>query len=65
MANQQLDKLSQPTEQTVKLEVNVNELNVILGALQELPHRISDPVLKKVFSQAQEQMQQQSQPQPQ
>jgi hypothetical protein len=65
MANQQLDKLSQPTEQTVKLEVNVNELNVILGALQELPHRVADPVLKKVFSQAQEQMQQQSQPQPQ
>jgi len=63
MANQQLDKLSQPTEQTVKLEVNVNELNVIFAALQELPHRIADPVLKKVFSQAQEQMQQQSQPQ--
>jgi len=65
MANQQLDKLSQPTEQIVKLEVNVNELNVIFGALQEapLPHRISDPVLKKIFGQAQEQMPQQGQPQ--
>jgi hypothetical protein len=42
----------------VKLEVSVNELNVILGALQELPHRIADPVLKKVFGQAQAQMSQ-------
>ena len=65
MANEQLDKLAQPTEQTLKLEVTVNELNVIFGALQEapLPHRISDPVLKKIFGQAQEQMPQQGQPQ--
>ena len=56
MNNPELDKLAQPTEQTVKLEVNVNELNVILGALQELPHRIADPVLKKVFGQAQSQV---------
>jgi hypothetical protein len=62
MANEQLDKLAQPTEQTLKLEVTVNELNVIFGALQEaaMPHRLSDPVLKKLFSQAQEQ---QGQPQ--
>lgn len=58
MANAELDKLSAPTEPTVKLEVNVNELNVILGALQELPHRIADPLLKKVFGQAQAQMSQ-------
>lgn len=56
MLNPELDKLAQPTEQTIKLEVNVNELNVILGALQELPHRIADPVLKKVFGQAQSQV---------
>jgi hypothetical protein len=58
MANPELDKLTQPTEPTVKLEVSVNELNTILGALQELPHRIADPVLKKVFTQAQAQMSQ-------
>ena len=56
--NAELDKLSAPTEPTVKLEVSVNELNTILGALQELPHRIADPVLKKVFTQAQAQISQ-------
>lgn len=56
--NAELDKLSAPTEPTVKLEVSVNELNTILGALQELPHRIADPVLKKVFTQAQAQINQ-------
>lgn len=59
MANEQLDKLAQPqspAEQGVKLEVTINELNVILGALQELPHRVADPVLKKVFGQAQAQI---------
>jgi hypothetical protein len=67
MANEQLDKLAQPIEQTVKLEVNVNELNVIFGALQEapLPHRVSDPVLKKIFGQAQEQLPQPPKGQPQ
>jgi hypothetical protein len=65
MANEQLDKLAQPTEKTVTLEVTVNELNVIFGALQEapLPHRLSDPVLKKLYEQAQGQLPQQGQPQ--
>ena len=38
------------------LNVNVNELNVIMGGLQELPHRIVDPILKKLFQQAQAQL---------
>ena len=40
----------------VTLTVNVNELNVIMGGLQELPHRVVDPVLKKLFQQAQAQL---------
>jgi hypothetical protein len=42
---------------TVTLTVDVNELNIVMGALQELPHRIVDPLLKKIFQQAQEQLQ--------
>lgn len=42
---------------TVTLTVDVNELNIVMGALQELPHRIVDPLLKKLFQQAQEQLQ--------
>ena len=40
----------------VTLTVNVNELNVIMGGLQELPHRVVDPILKKLFQQAQTQL---------
>lgn len=41
---------------TVTLTVDVNELNIIMGGLQELPHRVVDPVLKKLFQQAQSQL---------
>lgn len=47
----------QPQVPTVTLTVDVNELNVVMGALQELPHRVVDPLLKKIFQQAQEQLQ--------
>lgn len=41
---------------TVTLTVDVNELNIIMGGLQELPHRVVDPLLKKLFQQAQAQL---------
>lgn len=41
---------------TVTLTVDVNELNIIMGGLQELPHRVVDPILKKLFAQAQAQL---------
>jgi hypothetical protein len=41
----------------VTIELTVNEVNVVLGALAELPHRVSDPVIRKVFTQAQQQLQ--------
>lgn len=58
--NPELDpKLVENQQQTptVNLTVDVNELNIVMGALQELPHRIVDPLLKKLFQQAQEQLQ--------
>lgn len=42
----------------VTITVDVNELNLIMGGLQELPHRVVDPLLKKLFQQAQAQLQQ-------
>jgi hypothetical protein len=45
-----------PQTPTVTLTVDVNELNVIMGGLQEGPHRIVDPILKKLFAQAQAQL---------
>jgi hypothetical protein len=40
----------------VTLNVNVNELNVIMGGLQELPHRVVDGLLRKLMEQAQAQL---------
>jgi len=42
---------------SVQITLNVNELNTVLAALQELPHRVADPILKSVFTQAQAQLQ--------
>ena len=58
--NPQLDKLvdanEQPQEPRLTLEVSINEINVILSALSELPHRVSDPILRKLMEQAQGQL---------
>ena len=58
--NPELDPMlaenQQPQTPTVTLTVDVNELNIIMGGLQELPHRVVDPVLKKLFQQAQAQL---------
>lgn len=51
------DVTEQQQVQTFTLTMEVNELNVVLSALQELPHRVADPVLKKLISQAQSQSQ--------
>lgn len=58
MSNPELDpKLveNQP-EPTVNVELSVNELNIILGSLQELPHRVVDSILRKLMQQAQAQL---------
>lgn len=47
---------NQQAAPTVTLTVDVNELNIIMGGLQELPHRVVDPLLKKLFQQAQAQL---------
>ena len=44
------------TETIIKLEVNVNDYNLIVAALRELPHRVSDELIKNVVSQAQKQV---------
>lgn len=47
------------TETLITLELNVNEVNLVLGALRELPHRVVDQTLNKVIMQAQKQVPQQ------
>jgi hypothetical protein len=48
-------------EMKINLELNLNDTNIVISALRELPHRISDDVLRKVVMQAQSQTQQQQQ----
>lgn len=40
----------------VTVELTVQEVNTILAALGELPHRVAHPVIGKVFEQAQKQV---------
>ena len=57
MSNPELDNLVMNNEQpTINIELNVQEVNTILAALGELPHRVADPILRKVVEQAQKQV---------
>jgi hypothetical protein len=57
MSNPELDNLVMNDEQpTISLELHVPEVNTILAALGELPHRVADPILRKVVEQAQKQV---------
>lgn len=56
MSNPELDPMVESAVQTVTVEVDVNELNMILGGLQELPHRVVDALLRKLMQQAQAQL---------
>lgn len=44
------------TETVITLELDINEVNLVLGALRELPHRVVNDVLNKVIAQAQRQV---------
>ena len=57
MSNPELDNLVVNDEKPViNIEVSVQEINTILAALGELPHRVADPILRKLVEQAQKQM---------
>lgn len=58
MSNPELDKLDvdNQTPPEVNLTLNINEVNAILAALAELPHRVSDGIIRKVYTQANGQM---------
>jgi len=40
-----------PQEPTVQLDLLVNDVNLILAALQELPHKVAYPLLRKIMGQ--------------
>jgi hypothetical protein len=55
--NNELDsKLIENQQPELSLRVTVQEYNILMTSLQELPHRIADPILRKLLQQAQEQL---------
>ncbi|MFM7853474.1 MAG: hypothetical protein ACKO96_16525 [Flammeovirgaceae bacterium] len=44
----------------INLELNVNEVNVVLSALREMPYRLVNDVLNNIIAQAQSQLPTQS-----
>lgn len=61
MENAELETTTETAQQeqtqTIRLELTVNEVNVVFAALQELPHRVADPIIKNIIQQAQSQIQ--------
>lgn len=59
--NPELDKYDVDNQQPpeVNLTLGVQEVNTILAALGELPHRVADGLIRKVFTQANGQLPQQ------
>lgn len=45
-------------EPRINVALTINELNVVLASLQELPHKVADPLLRNLMGQAQAQLQQ-------
>jgi hypothetical protein len=46
------------TETNINLQLTVNETNVVLTALRELPHRVVADLIANIMGQAQRQVQQ-------
>lgn len=44
-------------EKTVEITLTVAEVNLVLGALQELPHKVSDVLIRNIMEQGQRQTQ--------
>lgn len=51
---------TQQDNREVTLKFTVNEINTILASLQELPHRVSDPIIRSLVEQVQPQIQQEN-----
>ena len=58
LENPTTNNQSQQEIPNIVLTLNVNDVNLVLNALQELPHKIVDKVLQNIFAQAQSQLQQ-------
>lgn len=58
--NEELDKFDEAQQQQqppmLNFTLSVDDTNLIFRALGELPHRVSDPLIRNVMAQAQAQI---------
>lgn len=58
--NEELDKFDEAQQQhqppMLNFTLSVDDTNLIFRALGELPHRVSDPLIRNVMAQAQAQI---------
>ena len=53
----QLNNMTQPNQNpTFSFQLNLEEANLILAALQEIPAKLCNPISEKIKAQAQEQL---------
>ena len=45
-----------PKQKVLKLELTIDEINTLLGGLQELPAQLCNPLTNKIVKQAQDQL---------
>lgn len=48
------------TNPELTLTLSVNDINIVLAGLQELPFKVADPLIKNIMAQAQAQLVQQA-----
>ncbi len=48
------------TNPELALTLRVNDVNIVLAGLQELPFKVADPLIKNIMTQAQTQLAQQA-----
>lgn len=51
-----MNQASDPQNPNINLTLTLQEVNIVISALQEIAFKLSDPVLKKIIPQAQEQI---------
>lgn len=46
--NPELDQYVNQQPEALKIELTPQEVNVLFAALSELPHRVADPLMRKI-----------------
>lgn len=54
--NSELDSKLMNEEPKVTITTTIQEINIVLAGLQELPHKVSDGIIRKIYEQVNSQL---------